>query len=303
MVQLMCGAFGAGLAWVVVNLSDTPDPATARLLFALFAALAAVGWFTASRAVGPRVTATAPLGHGSVTPDPPACQASYRSVVSPQTSPGLGNAMSPEHHSVHCHVDRRRGLGSAAMALSPAGRNGRLCVRSGFWPGVVGPVPNRRGRSRAGGGGGRGRAQARRRTGRRHGRGPDGAARPIPAGAVIPALIGAAAVPLGALPAAVPPIPAVVPPVPAAVPPVPLGVPPVPVGVPRFRWAFRQSRSALRWRRALPISAAAAGVLVPAGLPIADYGRRRRQGRADRAAAARRAAAGRADHPGPAPAS
>ncbi len=52
-VQLMCGAFGAGLAGVVVNLSDTPDAATARLLFALFAALAAVGWFTASRAVGP----------------------------------------------------------------------------------------------------------------------------------------------------------------------------------------------------------------------------------------------------------
>lgn len=52
-VQLMCGAFGAGLAGVVVNLRDTPDASTARLLFALFAGLAAVGWLTASRAVRP----------------------------------------------------------------------------------------------------------------------------------------------------------------------------------------------------------------------------------------------------------
>ena len=49
-VQLMCGAFGAGLAGVMVNLHETPDASVARLLFAVFAGLAAVGWFASSRA-------------------------------------------------------------------------------------------------------------------------------------------------------------------------------------------------------------------------------------------------------------
>ncbi|MED5815971.1 MFS transporter [Mycolicibacterium sp. 050232] len=42
-VQLICGAFGAGLAGVVVNLRDTGDPGAARWLFAAFAVLAALG--------------------------------------------------------------------------------------------------------------------------------------------------------------------------------------------------------------------------------------------------------------------
>ncbi len=40
-VQLICGAFGAGLAGVVVNLTETGDAAPARWLFAAFAVLAA----------------------------------------------------------------------------------------------------------------------------------------------------------------------------------------------------------------------------------------------------------------------
>jgi MFS family permease len=42
-VQLMCGAFGAGLAGVAVNLTDTGDATPARWLFAGFAVLAALG--------------------------------------------------------------------------------------------------------------------------------------------------------------------------------------------------------------------------------------------------------------------
>lgn len=42
-VQLICGALGAGLAGVVVNLSVTGDADAARWLFTAFAALAAVG--------------------------------------------------------------------------------------------------------------------------------------------------------------------------------------------------------------------------------------------------------------------
>jgi len=42
-VQLICGAFGAGLAGVAVNLTDTGDATPARWLFAVFAALAAIG--------------------------------------------------------------------------------------------------------------------------------------------------------------------------------------------------------------------------------------------------------------------
>ncbi|MEZ0359857.1 MFS transporter [Mycobacterium sp. SA01] len=42
-VQLMCGAFGAGLAGVVVNLRVAPDASASRLMFGAFAVLAAVG--------------------------------------------------------------------------------------------------------------------------------------------------------------------------------------------------------------------------------------------------------------------
>jgi MFS family permease len=42
-VQLMCGAFGAGLAGVVVNLRAAPDAAASSLMFGAFAVLAAVG--------------------------------------------------------------------------------------------------------------------------------------------------------------------------------------------------------------------------------------------------------------------
>lgn len=49
-VQLICGAFGAGLAGVMVNLRDSPDGAAARSTFALFAALTAVGVLASRRA-------------------------------------------------------------------------------------------------------------------------------------------------------------------------------------------------------------------------------------------------------------
>ncbi|AQT82835.1 MFS transporter [Mycolicibacterium litorale] len=42
-VQLMCGAFGAGLAGVVVNLRMSPDAGASRSLFGLFAVLAVIG--------------------------------------------------------------------------------------------------------------------------------------------------------------------------------------------------------------------------------------------------------------------
>ncbi|EID17139.1 arabinose efflux permease family protein [Mycolicibacterium phlei RIVM601174] len=42
-VQLICGAFGAGLAGVVVNVTDSGGATPARWLFAVFAVLAAVG--------------------------------------------------------------------------------------------------------------------------------------------------------------------------------------------------------------------------------------------------------------------
>ena len=48
--QLMCGAFGAGLAGVAVNLTDTGDATPARWLFAAFAVLAAVGVLASVRA-------------------------------------------------------------------------------------------------------------------------------------------------------------------------------------------------------------------------------------------------------------
>jgi MFS family permease len=48
-VQLICGAFGAGLAGVVVNLTDTGDATPARCLFAVFAVLAALGVVASTR--------------------------------------------------------------------------------------------------------------------------------------------------------------------------------------------------------------------------------------------------------------
>ncbi|TDO16904.1 MFS transporter [Mycobacterium sp. BK086] len=42
-VQLMCGAFGAGLAGVVVNLRAAPDASASTMLFGAFAVLAAIG--------------------------------------------------------------------------------------------------------------------------------------------------------------------------------------------------------------------------------------------------------------------
>ena len=50
-VQLICGAFGAGLAGVVVNLTDTDDAAAARWLFAGFAVLAALAAIASFRSV------------------------------------------------------------------------------------------------------------------------------------------------------------------------------------------------------------------------------------------------------------
>ena len=49
-VQLMCAAFGAGLAGVLVNLRETPDASAARWVFGVFAGIAALGWFASSRA-------------------------------------------------------------------------------------------------------------------------------------------------------------------------------------------------------------------------------------------------------------
>jgi MFS family permease len=48
--QLMCGAFGAGLAGVAVNMTDAGDATPARWLFATFAVLAAVGVVASLRA-------------------------------------------------------------------------------------------------------------------------------------------------------------------------------------------------------------------------------------------------------------
>ncbi|MCT7659942.1 MFS transporter [Mycobacterium deserti] len=49
-VQLICGAFGAGLAGVVVNLTETGGASPARWLYATFATLAAVGAIASFRA-------------------------------------------------------------------------------------------------------------------------------------------------------------------------------------------------------------------------------------------------------------
>jgi MFS family permease len=49
-VQLICGAFGAGLAGVVVNMTDTGDATPARWAFIFFALLAAAGAIASFRA-------------------------------------------------------------------------------------------------------------------------------------------------------------------------------------------------------------------------------------------------------------
>jgi len=49
-VQLICGAFGAGLAGVVVNMTDRGDETGARWMFAVFAVLAVLGTFASVRA-------------------------------------------------------------------------------------------------------------------------------------------------------------------------------------------------------------------------------------------------------------
>jgi MFS family permease len=48
-VQLICGAFGAGLAGVVVNLTETGGATPARWLFFAFAVLAALGVLASTR--------------------------------------------------------------------------------------------------------------------------------------------------------------------------------------------------------------------------------------------------------------
>ena len=49
-VQLICGAFGAGLAGVVVNMTDRGDATAARWLFGVFAVIAALGCIASYRA-------------------------------------------------------------------------------------------------------------------------------------------------------------------------------------------------------------------------------------------------------------
>jgi MFS family permease len=49
-VQLICGAFGAGLAGIVVNVTDRGDATAARWMFAVFAVLAVLGTFASFRA-------------------------------------------------------------------------------------------------------------------------------------------------------------------------------------------------------------------------------------------------------------
>jgi hypothetical protein len=48
-VQLICGAFGAGVAGVVVNLTDAGNASPARWLFAVFAALAVLTFVASTR--------------------------------------------------------------------------------------------------------------------------------------------------------------------------------------------------------------------------------------------------------------
>lgn len=70
-VQLICGAFGAGLAGVMVNLRDSADAAAAHWLFAAFAVLAAVGVIASTASVRvcrPTRRATSTLCAPSGTP-------------------------------------------------------------------------------------------------------------------------------------------------------------------------------------------------------------------------------------------
>jgi MFS family permease len=55
-VQLICGAFGAGLAGVVVNLTETGDATPARWLFSAFAVLAGIGVLASMRSGRPQST-------------------------------------------------------------------------------------------------------------------------------------------------------------------------------------------------------------------------------------------------------
>lgn len=55
-VQLICGAFGAGLAGVVVNLTESGGATQARWLFSTFAVLAAVGVLASTRSGRPQST-------------------------------------------------------------------------------------------------------------------------------------------------------------------------------------------------------------------------------------------------------
>jgi MFS family permease len=56
-VQLISGAFGAGLAGIVVNLTDQGDATAARWLFAVMAVLAALGYVASYRASRGRTAA------------------------------------------------------------------------------------------------------------------------------------------------------------------------------------------------------------------------------------------------------
>jgi MFS family permease len=49
-VQLICGAFGAGLAGMIVNLTESGDVTAARWLFTIFAVFAAIGAVASFRA-------------------------------------------------------------------------------------------------------------------------------------------------------------------------------------------------------------------------------------------------------------
>jgi MFS family permease len=57
-VQLICGAFGAGLAGIVVNMTDRGDATAARWLFTVMAMLAAVGCIASYRASRGRIIAS-----------------------------------------------------------------------------------------------------------------------------------------------------------------------------------------------------------------------------------------------------
>lgn len=67
-VQLMCAAFGAGLAGVVVNIAEGQEVTAARWLFGVFAALAAVALVASFRAIP---TGRSGLRSGLWTPSPP----------------------------------------------------------------------------------------------------------------------------------------------------------------------------------------------------------------------------------------